>query len=264
MLRSTFQRDGAVVIRNLLSADLVSTLEKGIERNLRKPTKRSINASQPGDPGHFVEDFIAWKAIPEYQEILKKSNLGKVAASLTDSETMRLYHDHMLVKEPGTKQETPFHQDMPYYNVSGTHAVSFWIPVDPVRSNTSPTFIAGTHLGPWFIPRTFKDKQAKWFPEGSLRDIPEYADDDERILRWDLEPGDAVAFHFLTVHKAGGVLPGGPRRRAWSVRLVGDDVVHAPRAWKTSPQFDDMDNIPAGHALHCSTKFPLLWPRCEL
>ena len=41
------------------------------------------------------------------------------------SSVVRLYHDHMLVKEPGTKQETPWHQDQPYYNVDGRQNVSF-------------------------------------------------------------------------------------------------------------------------------------------
>ena len=35
------------------------------------------------------------------------------------SETARLFHDHLLVKEPRTAQPTPWHQDQPYYNVSG-------------------------------------------------------------------------------------------------------------------------------------------------
>jgi ectoine hydroxylase-related dioxygenase (phytanoyl-CoA dioxygenase family) len=49
------------------------------------------------------------------------------------SRSVRLYHDHMLTKEPGTRARTPWHQDQPYYNVDGRQNVSFWIPVDPVR-----------------------------------------------------------------------------------------------------------------------------------
>lgn len=49
-----------------------------------------------------------------------------------ESTEARLYHDHTLVKEPGTSQETPWHQDQPYYNIDGFQNVSFWIPVDPV------------------------------------------------------------------------------------------------------------------------------------
>ena len=55
---------------------------------------------------------------------------------------VRLYHDHLLVKEPGTRQPTPWHQDQPYYNVDGRQTCSVWMPVDPVaasrRSSSSP------------------------------------------------------------------------------------------------------------------------------
>jgi ectoine hydroxylase-related dioxygenase (phytanoyl-CoA dioxygenase family) len=48
------------------------------------------------------------------------------------SQTVRLYHDHLLVKEPGTRQRTLWHQAQPYYNVDGLQNISFWIPVDPI------------------------------------------------------------------------------------------------------------------------------------
>ena len=66
------------------------------------------------------------------------------------------------------------------------------------------------------------------------------------ILGWELEPGDAVFFHMLTLHAAGGV-PGPHRRRVLSVRFLGDDIVHAPRPWTTSPPFPGLvDELPAG------------------
>ena len=58
------------------------------------------------------------------------------------SATVRLYHDHVLVKEPGTRTTTPWHQDQPYYNIDGRQNVSMWMPLDPVaaraRSSSSP------------------------------------------------------------------------------------------------------------------------------
>ena len=79
-----------------------------------------------------------------------------------------------------------------------------------------------------------------------------------RILGWALEPGDAVAFHMLTLHAAGGVEPG-RRRRVFSVRFLGDDMRHAPRRWKTSPDFPGLaDELPAGAPME-HPLFPLLW-----
>ena len=75
-----------------------------------------------------------------------------------------------------------------------------------------------------------------------------------------LEPGDAVFFHMLTLHAAGGVSLGN-RRRAFSVRFLGDDATHAPRPWKTSPDFPGLaDELPAGAPMD-HPLFPVLWER---
>ena len=49
------------------------------------------------------------------------------------------------------------------------------------------------------------DAQAKWFPEGTLKDLPnvEARRADYRILGWEIEPGDAMCVHMLTLHAAG-------------------------------------------------------------
>lgn len=243
-----YQRDGAVCIRGLLTPDDVATLREGIEANLVSPSARALVASRPDDPGRFVEDFCNWPSIPAYQRVIRETPLAPLAGRLMRSACVRLYHDHLLVKEPGTRQPTPWHQDQPYYNVDGMQNVSFWIPVDPVPRASTLEFVAGSHLGPWLMPRSFMDNQAKWFPEDSLADLPDIESNRERfpILGWALEPGDLVAFHMLTLHASGGV-PGTQRRRVFSLRFLGDDMRHAPRRWKTSPDFPGLaDELPAG------------------
>ena len=39
----------------------------------------------------------------------------------------------VLVKEPGTKEKTPWHHDQPYSPIDGADIISFWIPLDPVE-----------------------------------------------------------------------------------------------------------------------------------
>ena len=245
---AAFQRDGAVCIRGLLNADELALLTRGIEANLAAPSPRAKVASRRDDPGFFIEDFCNWPCIPAYREFIVRSPLGLLAQRLMGSRTVRLYHDHLLVKEPGTRQRTPWHQDQPYYNIDGAQTVSMWIPVDPVPRESTLEFVAGSHLGPWLMPRTFMDQQAKWFPEGSLADLP--AIDADRaafpIIGWDVQPGDFVCFHMLALHAAAGV-QGPGRRRVFSVRFMGDDVRHAPREWVTSPPFPGLaDELPAG------------------
>jgi hypothetical protein len=62
----------------------------------------------------------------------------------------------------------------------------------------------------------------------------------------------------LTLHAASGV-SAGRRRRVFSVRLIGDDIRHAPRRWQTSPDFPGLAaELPAGAPME-HPLFPLLW-----
>ena len=255
-----FQRDGAVCVRGLFSAAQIEQLREGIDANLAQPSPRAKVASRADDPGQFIEDFCNWQENGQYRRFIFESPLASVAGRLMRSHSARLYHDHMLTKESGTRQRTPWHQDQPYYNIEGRQNCSFWIPVDPVTRESTLEFVAGSHLGPWLMPRSFMDSQARWFPEGTLADLSAVEAQPDRylILGWALEPGDAVCFHMLTLHASAGV-SGGRRRRVFSVRFLGDDITHAPRRWKTSPEFPGLvDELPPGAAMQ-HPLFPELW-----
>jgi ectoine hydroxylase-related dioxygenase (phytanoyl-CoA dioxygenase family) len=248
-----FQRDGALCLRGVVTSGEIAQLTKGVEQNLAELSPRAIEASKPDDPGRFVEDFCNWQRISEYKKYVHESPIAQVVGALMGSSSVRFYHDHLLVKEAGTQQPTPWHQDQPYYNVSGRHVVSAWIPLDPVPRASTLEVAAGSHLGEWLMPRTFLDRESKWFPEGSLQEIPE---DPQPVLGWEVEPGDVVFFHALTLHRSAGATQ---RRRVLSLRFLGDDARHAPRRWVTSPPFPGLaaqleEGAPMNHEL-----FPVLW-----
>ncbi len=256
---SAFKRDGAVVLRGVLTNMQLVQLEMGIEENLANLSPLAITASESDDPGRFVEDFCTWQSNANYEHILKETALPWIARDLMQSETVRLYHDHLLVKESGTRAITPWHQDQPYYNVSGRQTVSFWIPIDPVPEESTLRLIAGSHGGTWYMPRTFRERQAKWFPEGSLAELPDIDGQPEHFkqLAWELEPGDCVAFHMLTLHATRGT-PQGARRRVFSARYLGDDARHVVRPWRTSPPFEGLTDRLADGAEMDDPLFPRL------
>lgn len=254
-----FRRDGAVCLRDLLNSEEVERGREGIALNMAHPSERAIVASRPEDPGYFIEDFCNWQHIDAYRDLIFNSPAAAAAGRLMGSENVRLYHDHLLVKEPNTRQKTPWHQDQPYYNIDGLQNCSMWAPMDPVPRAATLEFVAGTHKGPWLMPRSFLSNEAKWFPEGTLGNLPDVEADRSAfdILGWELEPGDVVFFHMLALHAAGGV--GNGRRRVLSVRFLGDDIRHAPRKWKTSPSFPGLEaELPAGAPLD-HPLFPVLW-----
>lgn len=248
LIDGDFDRDGAVCLRGLVGPELLGLAEEAVEAVLADPSPLALRASEPGD-GAFVEDFCNWRRIPALEAFIRACPGSAVAADLLGARDLRLYHDHVLVKEAGTTQRTPWHQDQPYYNVDGRQGVSMWLPLDRVSGEATLQVVAGSHTGPWYLPRTFLDEQAKWFPEGELEELPDIDGDRaaHTILAWDLEPGDAVFFHFAAVHGTGGT---GARRRVLSIRYIGDDMRHAPRPWPTSPPFEGLaDELPAGAPL---------------
>jgi ectoine hydroxylase-related dioxygenase (phytanoyl-CoA dioxygenase family) len=258
---AAFARDGVVCVRQVLSPQEVATAAAAIEVVLDRPGPLAQVASQSDDPGAFVEDFCRWREIPQIEQLARRSRVPAVAAALMGTPQLRFYHDHVLVKEAATAQRTPWHQDQPYYNVDG-HGVSAWIAVDPVPEGGSLELVAGSHRGPWLMPRTFLTKEARWFPEGSLAELPDIDADPGAfgIRRFTLEPGDAIFFDFLTVHGAPG-FPYRSRRRVLSLRYLATDAVHAPRPWRTSPPFDGLAaELPAGAAMD-HPLFPVVWPR---
>jgi ectoine hydroxylase-related dioxygenase (phytanoyl-CoA dioxygenase family) len=257
-LSTQFWRDGAVCVRGAFDAGMVALAAEAIDANLGDLSPHAKRASS-ADDGAFVEDFCSWQRIDALERFVRESPAGAIAAEIMGSRTVRLYHDHVLVKEPGTSQRTPWHQDLPYYNVDGRLNVSMWFPVDPVPAESTLQFVVGSHRGPWYMPRTFLDGQAKWFPPGSLAELPDIDAEPEQhpVVGWELEPGDAVFFHMLTLHAAGGMRAG--RRRVLSVRFLGDDMVHAPRPWTTSPPFPGLDaELPAGATMD-HPLFPVIW-----
>ena len=259
-LAAAFARDGVACVRGVLGPAELGAAVTAIEAVLAAPGPLAQVASRPGDPGSFTEDFRRWEDVPQIEELARRSRVPQIAAALMGTPQVRFYHDHVLVKEGGTRQRTPWHQDQPYYNVDG-RGVSAWIPVDPVPVNGCLELVAASHRGPWLMPRTFLKKEARWFPEGSLAELPDI--DAERdhydIRRYELRPGDAIFFDFLTVHGAPG-FPHPGRRRILSLRYLSADVRHAPRAWRTSPPFDDLDaELPAGAPMD-HPLFPVVWP----
>ena len=146
-LVAAYQRDGAVCLRQLLNADELDQLRRGIDANLAAPSPRAIVASQADDPGFFIEDFCNWQENEAYRRFIFETPLAMVAGRLMRSRHARLHHDHMLTKESGTRQRTPWHQDQPYYNLEGRQNCSFWIfcgPISGKRISLSASTITRT------------------------------------------------------------------------------------------------------------------------
>lgn len=251
----TYQRDGVVLIRGLFK-DHVDSLRDGIERNMAEPGPYGAENVSDDEGGRFFDDYCNWTRIPEYENAVRNSPVAEVAANLMQSKTAQVFHEHVLVKEPGTSKPTPWHQDGPYYFVEGAQTISFWSPMDPVR-DASLRCVTGSHL--WekpVLPIRWVSEQDFYAGEDKYMPIPDPDAEGMNIVEWAMEPGDAVAFNFKTLHGARGNV-GSARRRAFALRLVGDDARYVERAGPTSPPFPDHGMKP-GDKLR-EDWFPTIW-----
>lgn len=252
-----FQEDGVVLIRGLFK-DHVDQLRAGVERNMTEPGPYAAENLKDGEEGRFFDDYCNWTRIPEFEQTIRQSPAAEVAADIMKSDTAQIFHDHVLVKEPGTTKATPWHQDGPYYFVEGSQTVSFWSPLDPV-SDATLRCVAGSHR--WekpVLPIRWLSEEDFYAGEEAYMPVPDPDAEGMKVLEWDMEPGDAVAFNYMTLHGARGNSTTS-RRRAFSVRLLGDDARYVQRPGRTSPPFPGHDMQP-GQKLR-EDWFPVLFDR---
>ena len=253
----SYARDGAVLVKGLF-ADFIDDIARGIAINMERPGRYAAENLKPGEKGRFFDDYCNWERIEPFGRVIEKSPAGEVGADLMRSTTAQMFHDHVLVKEAETSKPTPWHQDSPYYFVEGVQTVSFWCPVDPVGEATLRC-VAGSHRWErdvlpvrWLSNDNFYPDDERWMP------VPDPDAQGMKVLEWPMEPGDAVAFHFRALHGARGNRSA-QRRRAFSLRLVGDDVRYVERPGPTSPPFPGHDMTP-GQRLR-EDWFPVIFRR---
>ncbi len=236
-----FARGGAICVRQVLGDGWLDLLREGVEANMAAPGPWSCEYTPADAGGRFWDDYCNWDRIEQYRRVLFESPLAEIAGDAMRSQTVRLFHEHVLVKEAGTAEVTPWHHDQPYYCVDGDQCLSTWVPLDPVPVDAAPRFVAGSHHGPMYLPRKFVDHSAYDYGD-AFEPVPDVDArfDELEILQWAVEPGDVVVFHMRTLHAAAG---SARRRRAFSARWLGDDAVYALRPGPTSPPFPEVARV---------------------
>ena len=255
----TFKQDGVVCLRGAFDQNWLSSLAHGVEKNFKNPGPYNTVYTDKANPGGFYDDYCNWSRINEYKDFIFNSPAASIARQLMQSDKTRLYHEHVLVKEPGTKESTPWHHDLPYYGVNGDQLCSIWLPLDPVPREVCPEFVVGSHAsGKMYYPKLFLTSEN--YAEGieGFENMPDIENEREslQIASWDLQPGDCIVFHMRTLHGAPPTEGLKSRRRAFSTRWLGDDARFAVRAWKTSPPYPEV-TLQAGDKME-HPSFPLI------
>ena len=225
-----YEEDGVIMIKGAIAPNWVNLIEAGIE-NARAQMSVTGQFMSRKTAGYQMDIFL-WKRIDEIRDAVYYGPFAHWAKQLMGAEEVRFFYDQMFVKEPGTDAPTPWHQDLSFWPIRGEQITSFWIPLDPVtRENSGLLYVRGSHKWSQRFKAISPDYVASIIDEG-MDDVPDINAnlDKYELLDWDMEPGDILMFHPLTLHGSYGNKHRTRRRRALALRWTGDDVVYAPSA----------------------------------
>ena len=111
--RDAYKRDGVVMIKGAINGHWIAVLRDAVEDQVAKGIRYFANRNMREESGGF-------------QDFCLHSGVGRMVADLVGSPYTSLVFDQMFVKEPGTKTQTGWHTDQPYWPVDGP-LMSVWI-----------------------------------------------------------------------------------------------------------------------------------------
>lgn len=225
-----YHEDGVVMIKQAIAPNWLLLIEAGIEQ--ARANMSMVGSFMSRKTSGYQMDIFLWKRIDEIRDAVYYGPFAHWAQQLLGAQEVRFFYDQMFVKEPGTDAPTPWHQDLSFWPIRGEQITSFWIPLDPVtRENSGLMYVRGSHKWTQRFKAISPDYVAAIIDE-KMDDIPDINAnlDQYELLDWDMEPGDILMFHPLTLHGSYGNKHRTRRRRALALRWTGDDVVYTPNA----------------------------------
>jgi ectoine hydroxylase-related dioxygenase (phytanoyl-CoA dioxygenase family) len=257
-LRS-MREDGVACLRGVLDRDWIALLTRALEEVLANPGPQGKAYPDMGS-GRFGYDTFMWTRNEAFRRFQEESPLPEYAAKVMESRKAFLMVDLAFVKEPRTPNPTPWHHDQPYGWYNGWQVCSFWVPLDYVTIESGALeWIPGSHRwGRWFHPPGFDPSQYQDSTEFEPMPDIEAERSRHRIIHYEMEPGDVLAHHLLTLHSAPGNSTPDRRRRAIAFRYAGDDASYVVR--KVGPKPIRDPGLKSGDPFGCEL-FPQVWPR---
>ena len=259
-----YREDGAVVVRQAVSGPEVAEMLAMIDRHLQDGGERPWLVRRPDS---FSERYL-WPTHDWMRRFCAETALPEIAGRCMGGAWARLYFDHLFYREAGGTDDTPWHQDWPYWPVRGRRIVSVWVALTPCGPESSSLqFVRGSHnWGKMYRPVQFNAKRSTdGFLAGNeageaLPDI-DAAPDQYDLLSWDMDAGDAIVFSAAAIHGAKGNASGSGRRVAVSVRYLGEEAIWDPRPGTDRAVQPDAAACRPGQQPTDDETFPVVWRR---
>ncbi|MFO0867763.1 MAG: phytanoyl-CoA dioxygenase family protein [Pirellulales bacterium] len=226
--KQQYDEDGFVVVRQFLPEGELTELRDQLDRYVRE-----IVPTLP-DQEAFYEDRTRPETLkqlqrlgrdPFFREYMQRSRWSDLAGALV-GEAVTADQPEWFNKPPGTNHVTPPHQDNYYFCLTPPHVVTIWLALDPVDTeNGCLRYVAGSHRRGY---RVHARSRILGFSQG----ITDYSPEDfTREVAVRLQPGDAVAHHGMTIHRADANLSTQRQRRSFALVFRGVSCVRDEAAF---------------------------------
>ena len=231
----TYHRDGVLLLKGMFDKNWIELLNKGLDANCKSPTERSRIWNKDASGHTMFYDTLAWREIEEYKKFIFNSPAAQICGQLMKAKAVHYFFDAVFVRSPGTKFETPWHQDEPYWSIEGYDACTLWMPLVPVKQKNCLSFVPGSHrLKTVFKQYNFgdlnpvrkKNVDQVDFSDIAEQELPDINSDPKRfgVVSWDMQPGDCIVFNGRTMHGGSGKLDDDRELRVFTTKWAGDDI----------------------------------------
>ena len=112
-----FNKNGVVVLRNVVQSKWINILKRGLKKNFQKPSKYKCVYEKNNKKELFYDDYCNWNKIEEYKNFIFNSNIAEVAKKLMQSNKVNLFHEHVLIKEKGSQNKKNLSFSLIYLDV---------------------------------------------------------------------------------------------------------------------------------------------------
>ncbi len=205
-----FDRDGFVIVRNMVPAAVVAAMRSIVRRDLDEvalPVEFEAEVRYPGAPvsrqgqgGDTIRRLKeAHSRSPVFAHWVSQPALvGRLQQLLGQPAVLPLaHHNCVMTKQPQFSSETHWHKDIRYWSYTRPDLISVWLALGSERpENGGLWVIPGSH-SLTFEPRQFD--AALFFREDLADNFPLLA----TKLPVELNAGDVLFFHCRTLHAAG-------------------------------------------------------------
>ena len=216
--KQSYDEHGFVIVRQLLANAELSELRENLDRYIRDivPTLPDADAFyQDRTRPETLKQLQRMGCDPFFRDYARHPQWAALAESLV-GEPVTVDQPEWFNKPPGTPHVTPPHQDNFYFCLAPANVVTIWLALDPVDAeNGCLRYVSGSHR------RGFR-AHSKSTILGFSQGITDYSHEDfVREVPIPLQPGDAVAHHGMTLHRADANMSQTRHRRSFALVFKG-------------------------------------------